>query len=257
MAVNRFASVYEIIEKVYRDTGSPDDINFTDLIVWAGEALDKIGAYAQYKRKVTGDLANPNLDITNYKAKLPCDFYRLEQIAVNGKAATWAGNTFHHLLGGECCSGAIKDVGYDDLFKDNFGNIFSNLGNSHNTRNIQYYTFDINDDYLTLNVKEGKVCIAYIATPVDDEGYPMIPDEESYKEAISRYLIMKLDYISYRRGKASRELYNDSQREWAWYCNQAGSGAMMGEMVDKQELFRKRWTKLIPEIRQHVVFHKP
>jgi hypothetical protein len=253
--IYKYASIYEILEKLFRDTGMADDINWEDCVVWAGEALDAIGAYQQYIRKVTGDLENPCLDIVDFKAKLPCDFHKLEQIAVNGYAARYAGNTFHHILDGCMCTTQNSTAEDVSLFTDNWGNTFSNLSGGNLKGLRQPYTFDINDNYITLNVQEGKVCIAYQAVPLDKNGFPMIPDKDSYKNAVTKYIIMKLDYQAWRTGKIADKVFQHSEREWLWYCGQAkGDGNTPN--IDKMEQIKKQFIKLIPNIDQHRVFGK-
>lgn len=254
--IYKYASLYEVLNKVHRDTGSLDDIHIEDLIEWAGEALDQIGAYQQFIRKVTGDKANPHLDVTNYKAKLPCDVYRIEQVSVNGKHAVYAGNTFNHLLDGSCCTNAVEIDNYRDLFYDNFGNVFSNVApNNFDNRYYEPYAYDVNDNYITLNVKEGKVCLAYIAIPLDENGFPLIPDDVSYREAISRYCIMKIMYINWIKGRVGKDIYEHSEQKWHWYCAQA-KGKAVAPSLDKMEQIKRRFLKLIPEIHQHKTFFK-
>lgn len=253
--IYKYTSINDVLAKIYRDSGSPDYINWKDMMEWAGEALDKIGAHLQYRRRITGDLNNPNLIITDYKAKLPCDFFRLEQLAINGQAAYYAGNTFQHLMDGSCCSNIVPDSRYEDLFVDNFGNLFTNLGEQKDLDFYKRYTYDINDNYITTNTKDGTICMAYIAIPLDDNNFPLIPDEDSYKEAVTKYCIMKMDYISWRTGRISNDIFKHSEREWFWYCAQAKGRASMPSL-DKLELIKRRWVKLIPEINQHFVFFK-
>lgn len=253
--IYKYISIYNILEKLFRDNGINSEVNWEDCIEWAGEALDKIGAYQQYIRKVTGDKENPCLDITDFKAKLPCDFHALEQIAVNGYAAKYAGNTFHHLKDGCACT--VQDNTKDDLtlFPDNFGNEFMVNAGTKDVGFMQGYTYDINDNFLTLNARTGKVCIAYLAIPVDADGFPMIPDDISYREAITKYITMKLDYIQWRSGKAADKLFAHSEREWLWYCAQAKGKASMPSL-EKLESIKKQWVKLIPGLSQEKVFFK-
>lgn len=253
--IYKYVSVFEILEKLFRDNGFTDNVNWEDCVVWAGEALDKIGAYPQYIRKVTGDLENPCLDITNYKAKLPCDFHMLEQIAVNGYSAAYAGNTFHHIEDSCMCTIDHPLESDPSIFTDNFGNSFTNLegGNANGLK--EPYRYDINDNYITLNVKEGKVCIAYVAIPIDENGYPRIPDNESYKEAITKYITMKLDYILWRNGKISDKVFQHSEREWLWYCGAAKGDGLMPN-IDKMEKIKRQFVKLLPNINAHRVFFK-
>lgn len=254
--IYKYRSIYEVIEKVYRDSGFSEEISLEDMVVWASEALDFIGAKQQYISKVTGDLDNPDLDITDYKAKLPCDFHKLSQIAVNGEPAEYVGNTFHHLKGGDCCTtNGIDESGTVTSWNDNFGNTFSSILGNSDTSDLQGYTYDINNNYITLNVETGKVCISYIAVPTDENGYPMIPDDEAYIKAVSRYIIMMHDYILWRTGKITSEIFKHSEREWFWCVGQARAAGLKPNL-DMMENLKGQFVKLIPGIKHHGTFFK-
>ena len=47
-------------------------------------------------------------------------------------------------------------------------------------------TYDLNNDYITLNTKEAKICMSYFAVPMDEEGFPMV--SEVIKEALATSL---------------------------------------------------------------------
>jgi hypothetical protein len=255
--IGQYISLKEIIEGIYTDTGAQDSIIYEDLIKWSVEALNKIGHPLQYRRKVTGHKDNPNLTITDYKAPLPNNLHKIEQILVNGQTARYSTDSFHYLLGGECCglpntqaqnlTGAVST----GFYIDGFGNEF-NSGTFSNA-SCGNVTYAVNSDCLTLSVKEGDVCIAYLEFPVDEEGLPLIPDEESYREAVTRYLIMKIDYKEWRKNpnsQGNRMLYEDSKTEWAWYVGQAANKAKL-HSVDQLESIKNMLVKTFHSFNQH------
>lgn len=254
----RYVSSYEILDQVFRDTGFQQEIPWEDCLSWIGEALDLIECPSyQYIKKVTGHESNPNLDITNYRAELPCDIHRIEMIAVNGFPARYSGNTFHHLLSGACCGLNTNSSGAD-IFIDNFGNSFSPQssaileGNTSNNPFLNDITFDINNDFLTLSVKTGKVCIAYLAIPIDDRGFPMIPDDTKFKLAVRKYLIMMLMYQKFVASPDSpgiKALFDHAEREWCWYVGSAQNAAKMPD-ISKMESFKNTFLRLIPKVNQ-------
>ncbi len=193
MQIGKYISSKQIIWEVYRDSGIQDQISYGDCYEWLVDCLSLIGNPNGMVHKVTGHVDNPNLDITNYRAKLPCDFYKLRQIAVNGFPAYPASGNFHQLMEGSCCgTDELGTLTTDGTIVDNFGNTFmTNLGSRTVSTPL---TYELNDDYITLSVKTGKVCISYLAHPVDECGLPMVPDDISYKEAVKKYIIMKIDY---------------------------------------------------------------
>jgi len=290
MALNgKYISLKSIIEQVYADNGYQFEVPWVDCMQWTEEALNLIGHPRQYVKKVTGHKENPDLSIKNYRAKLPCDFYQLEQIAVNGKAAEYSSNTFHHLLSGDCC-GIGEDTGsalyyngeqvvtrnwgenvltYDeatgsysyqarDLEEMENLNLLSNatqqfsIGSENYEENARI-TFDLNNDNITLSVKEGNVCIAYLAVPTDEEGLPLIPEETSYQLAIKKYLTMKIDYIAWRKGELRPDIFQHSEQEWQWYVGQAGNKAKMPS-IDQLEGIKNQVMRLLPNINAHETF---
>jgi len=235
--IGQYISLKSIIEDFYGDTESSDLINYENFIRWGVEALNKIGHPLQYRRRVTGSEDNPDLLITNYKAQLPCNIHKIEQLSVNGKPARYSTDSFHHLLSGECCGQSINyPSGYSEgYYIDGFGNEF-NAGRFPLSNNCEI-TYDVNSDCLTLSVKEGYVCIAYLEFPVDEEGFPLVPNEESYREAIVKYFTMKVDYINWRKNPSAnghKQLYDESSQQWMWYVGQASNKSKL-HSVDQLE----------------------
>jgi len=282
MALNgKYISLNSIMEQVYADNGYQFELPWVDIMMWTEEALNLIGHPRQYIRKVTGHKENPNLDIKNYRAQLPCDFHSLEQVAVNGMPAEYSGNTFHHLLDGGCCgiegfanlAAHVQEQNWGELVKvtnddgtssyeqrnDSLSNTEGGIMSFDMTGAMDSemgpITFDLNNNNITLSVKEGKVCMAYLAIPTDDEGLPLIPEDTSYQLAVKKYLTMKIDYIAWRRGTLQQAVFEHSQQEWMWYVGQAGNKAKMPNL-DQIEAIKNQTMRLLPRINQHETFFK-
>ena len=283
MALNgKYISLNAIMEQVYADNGYQFELPWVDIMMWTEEALNLIGHPRQYIRKVTGHKENPNLDIKDYRAHLPCDFHSLEQIAVNGMPAEYSGNTFHHLMDGACCgfegystlsshvqeqnwgtlvkttdeeTGMAVYVERDDALSNTEGGImsFDLTMNADTTYNP--ITFDLNNNHITLSVKEGQVCMAYLAIPTDEEGLPLIPEDTSYQLAVKKYLTMKIDYIAWRKGELQSAVFQHSEQEWAWYVGQAGNKAKMPNL-DQMEAIKNQTMRLLPKVNHHETFFR-
>lgn len=282
MALNgKYISLNSIMEQVYADNGYQFELPWVDIMMWTEEALNLIGHPRQYIRKVTGHKENPNLDIKNYRAQLPCDFHSLEQVAVNGMPAEYSGNTFHHLLDGDCCgiegftnlAAHVEEQNWGELVKvtnddgtssyeqrnDSLSNTEGGIMSFDMTGVIDSefnpITFDLNNNNITLSVKEGKVCMAYLAIPTDEEGLPLIPEDTSYQLAVKKYLTMKVDYIAWRRGTLQQAVFEHSQQEWMWYVGQAGNKAKMPN-IDQLEAIKNQTMRLLPKVNAHETFFK-
>lgn len=275
MQIYKYASSKEIVNNFFRNTAYNDQFNLGDAAYWIYEALELIGSPMQYIPKVighTGDAsynlggtiqAGPPAPITHpptphthvtpytastvighYKVQLPADFHKLIAISVDGVLAVPTQNMFHHLLDGGCCGYDVAQLP-SDTFYDNFGNTFSPQALPLNTRVVASPpTFSINNNYITFDVKEGKVCMAYLAFPLDDEGLPLIPDDVKYKRAVSSYLQMKMDQVAWRQGMVPDKVYFKSEEDWKWDVASVSSHLKMPD-VSQMESLRRQLTKMV------------
>lgn len=81
----------------------------------------------------------------------------------------------------------------------------------------------------------------------------MIPDLESYKEALLWYLGVKHFYPLKLKGQISQSDYYDMRNSWNFYRRQAYAEAM-SPGPDEIESIKNTWHKLYPEINDHDVF---
>lgn len=257
MLNSKFISIKQVIDKFYGDSAIQDEIPYSDLVRWIADALSFINQNPQFERKVTGTESNPDLVITNYKAKLPCELYRIEQIMVNGRAARYSSNTMHHAMLAPACCGPVDDCNIENTLIDNFGNEFiTSYHHYWNGLACSDITYDINKDCITLSIPTGTVKIAYLAVPIDDDGFPLIPDDVSYIEAITAFLMSKIDYQNWRRNPDSsgyKALYEASDLKWCWYVRQAKNAAKMLS-PDQMETLRNATVRLLNNKNYHASF---
>jgi len=250
MALNgKMISMKDILWKTYADAGFQDEVPFSDCIEWALTCLQLIWHPDQFERKVIGHNSDDSFDVTNYRVKIPCDLVHLVSVSVDGFACLPSTNTYHQLKEGNCCGvEEFASILASGTFVDNFGNTFAtNLGTVYSGSPL---TYELNNEWLTLSVKTGKVCLAYLAHPTDCDGFPMIPDNVSYKEAITRCIISRLDYIKWRQNPSDqglRNLFEHSEQQYNWYMGQAQNSALMPDL-NKMQSIQNQMLRLKPEI---------
>lgn len=227
----KYVSIETIINKVYRDLGATDDLNISDAIEWAGEAMEFIGATVYLKEKVE------SVSVSDYKAKLPCDLHYINTVAgVQGTfeddecpdsstlytPMTYTTDAFHHWRCGQsqdhCCDSRL--------------------------------TYDINDDYIFPNFEEGKLLISYKALPTDERGYPMIPDDIKFKAAVSSHISWRIGFIRWISGKIPGQVYQKLEQDRDWYLGAAQTRDKMPS-YDMAENLKNAWTRLIPKLENH------
>lgn len=259
MIVTRLVSSKECVEMFYKNTGIQTQINSDEAKHWMVEIFDLIKYPLQYIPKVTGHKQNPDYNFTNYKVPLPCDFVSFIPggISVNGNPVRFRSSSFHNLMDGDCCD--IKNFGSAnlDVFRDNFGNEFSPQASldPNSPMIFQDVTFDVYNEEIQFNIKEGKVCLAYYSYPIDNEGYIMIPDNAKFKRALVDYLIWKNDYILWRQGAISDAVYKESKANKEY---SVGSAAAELKLPDDYQLDSMKDTliRLIPKFNSKNHFYK-
>jgi len=215
--ISGYVSIKTIINTVYRTLQSNSEINEVDAIEWGFEALSMIGAYSQYNE------TTKCLDLVNGKARLPLGFYKLSDIRYKHKAVYWATNSNSNNYQCDECQIPICKDGICD------------------------YTFYVNDSYLITNITDtdASICIVYLSLQVDDEGYPMVPDDIYYSKALSSYIIHMLDYSEWRKGKITDKVYQKSEQDWLFYVNSARGAANMPNTAQLENL-KNIMTRLMP-----------
>jgi hypothetical protein len=232
----KYVSIEPIISKVYRDMGMSDNIDITDAIEWAGEAMEFIGATVNLHEKVR------SVDVENFKAKLPCDLHYINTVA----------GVDMELDKDNC---PVNEIAYTAMRYSTDSFHHWRCGFSEDRTCVSDMTYTINDDYLFPNFDEGKVLISYMAMPVDDRGYPRIPDDVKFKEAVASHIKWRLGFIKWASGKMQGAVYQKLEQDRDWYIGAAQSRDKMPS-IDLAESLKNNWLRLIPKINQHADGHK-
>ncbi len=92
--------------------------------------------------------------------------------------------------------------------------------------------------------------MAYRAIMVDDEGYPLIPDDSSFTNALQLYIKKKHFTILFDLGKISHQVLANTQQEYCWAVGQAQSSLTIPS-VDQMQSIVNLWTTLVPRMNSH------
>ena len=130
------------------------------------------------------------------------------------------------------------------------GKLNSLVNGTNFSNTVQY---DIKPGYLVSNVPEGFVKLSYHAIYTDDEGMPMIPDLNSYFEAIYWYVAMKLYYPKYLSGDIPQHVYYDMKRSYNFYRKQAYAESLLPNQDELTDI-KHTWNTLVPEVDEDLTF---
>jgi hypothetical protein len=249
MLNSKLVSTKELVATVYRDGGYTTEVSYSDCIEWTAECLDLIAAPQGYVRKVT-DVNNPVI-IENYRGKIPADLVQIIQTAKldNSYPQSSMVGTVLDFTQGHVISAPQYSVGCKIIpmrYATDTFNLGLHCNDCIDTLVDSDYTYELNNDYIFANFKTGKVLFSYLGYPIDCDGFPMIPDNIKFKQAVKAYLMERIDYKLWRKGELSAAVYNKSEVERLWYIGAAQTQAQIPS-IDQAESWKNRMVKLLPE----------
>lgn len=163
------------------------------------------------------------LKVENYRTELPCDYYQMNQIRLiddnlNPRGTfRYTSDTFH-MDGGS--------IDYPDL------------------------TYKIQGSIIYTSIREATIEIAYQAINIDDEGYPLIPDNSSFTRALEGYIKKSHFTILYDMGKIAGPVLNQALQDYAWAVGDCQT-EFNRLSLDKAEAFYNSWRTLLIRPSEH------
>lgn len=196
------------------------DLNLETVLEYTTDFLRIVGVAPIFFDKTQ------DIDIVDYRGLLPCDFYKIIQVRyINEKCGTekvnpafrYTTDSFHM---------SKRKPKYSDL------------------------TYKLQGNCIFTSIKEGKIEIAYKAMNVDDEGYPLIPDEPSLIRALELYIKKQQFTIQYDLGKITPQILNQTNQDYAWAVGQCQS-KMAIPSVDEMQSISNMWNSLLDRTFDH------
>ncbi|ALN97275.1 hypothetical protein BOX09_gp29 [Flavobacterium phage Fpv1] len=116
--------------------------------------------------------------------------------------------------------------------------------------------YTIVQDQLRFNFKSGLIALAYIRQMIDSEtGYPMIPDDESARAAITYYLGWKVkETEAWNHREGAMQLAQIAEQHWLKYIKQFKNKAKMPTGVDQYQNLMEQSNYLIPNHNRYYGF---
>ena len=278
MSIYKTISSKVVIRKIFRDLKPQNDNWIDDAVEWIGEALEHIGAAPQLLQKQCV------LSVSNHKVLLPSDLYYINQVAVNNTVSPVSSAELDTLITKVTeLQDAIVDAQANNLEYSDTASVLHDINSRivilenvyfkdeaklqplqygastfHKSmhcegcvnENMQYEdTYIVDNDYIKTSFESGKICLSYMAFPTDDDCYPLVPDDISFKEAMFWYVYKKI-LLSNPTFKNNGIDYGTAENQWKYYCTQARNAANYPD-IDKYESFMNQWVRLLPNINRH------
>lgn len=206
----KYVNIRLILDKTLRHP-LMQDLSLETAVDYTVDFMRIVGVPQMFDEKVT------TLNIVDYKGKLPDDYYQMIQVRKpKGNSFRYSTDTFH----------------------------FSpNKGQSD-------FTYKIQGGYIYTSLREGEIEISYEAIAIDDEDYPLLPDNSSFTRALELYIKKQWFTILFDLGKIQPQVLQNVQQEYAWAVGDCQS-EFNRLTIDKAESFYNSWRTLILRNTEH------
>lgn len=221
----KLTSIKRVIEKVYRDYPFTD-IQWSDIIEWVAEGINLLGVAPAYIDKVSKEVV-----LTNGRGELPCDIMYIKMVR-------------------DYDTQEVLVRSFDQFHISNYYRCEDEQAASTEDYCHPLNTYTTNDNYIFTSYDEGSLEIAYKAIPTDEDGLPMIPDDDKYVRAMAAYVAERILTKQFYQGKVAAGILQHAERERDWAFGSAKDKMLIPD-IDQMESWKNGWVRLIPNFSHH------
>ena len=109
-------------------------------------------------------------------------------------------------------------------------------------------TFKTQGRVIFTSFPEGKVRIAYKAIPVDDDGFPLLIDNENYLACLEAYIKKQVFTVKFDQGKIAAGILDNAKQEYAFLAGQLQSEFTIPSYSEMQSI-TNYVTSILPSMR--------
>jgi hypothetical protein len=237
-----YASLNRVLEEMERDFKFLSiDVDWNDIIEWIGKFVGIIGAPSLYIDKVTGEHPlTPHITVDDYKGELPSDFVSILPGGVRDA-------TTHEVY----IVGKDSFVRSGEKYAKTSGETDETLRVESPKNFVDHKTYSIREGMIFSSQDECTLELAYTAFKTDDNGFPMIPDNERIIEGCKWFIAEKLAFNMWAMGRLTDKVWNEIQQKREWYMGAASQASVIMSPED-MEAFTRAWVRLNPVLHQHM-----
>lgn len=196
-------SVEEVIGRVFRNTRVSDASYANSMNEWIPEAMGYM------RTRVQLQTVYKDINISYHKGRMPCGLVTLNAIQYRGGRLRYYQPAYPaQALGNRTSNAASVYPGIPGRGTTSFGTHLVTRETVDDGSEVRFYETDIESleqldfcdsawyytelDYINTSFSEGCIRVFFKSIPIDAKGFPLIPDEENYKEALYWYCRAKM-----------------------------------------------------------------
>ena len=249
MASN-YISLKQVADRVLRNPMMAG-VSFEAIIDYAIDFMRIVQCGGFFTEKCT------TIEIENYKGLIPNDFYEVNQIRLINtayKVPKYKQDSYINEEGVEVLLPSYTQVGYEEYTEATSKSFRSATDTFHLSDRENHYdlTYKLHGGYIFTSIKEGVIEMSYRAILVDEEGFPLIPDNSKFTRALEAYIKLQWYTILFEMGKLQQAVYQNTHQMYAWAVG-ACESEFQKMSLDKAESFFNSWRSIIPRVNEHSV----
>lgn len=221
MVNGKLVSIGEIIWRVLRNPLA-QDLSYEQASEFALEFIRLIGAPLSFSDEIS------KLELNDYKTYLPSNLITIKGV---------------RYVGCDGCSGGQAMRYATDLYHT-----------SHNN-NTSELTYIVQNCVLIASIATGFVEISYKAITTDDKGFPLIPDNESFKMGLEYFILHRFLEPLWMIGKIQDKVFSYVEQKRHWYLAQA-TNSMQLQGIDQLESMMNALNRIIIQDQSHETFYR-
>lgn len=211
-----FISIRVILDRIMRHP-LMTDLSLESAIQYCLDFIAAMGLPNIYIDKIE------TVEIDNYRGLLPCDLISINQVRTKREGICMRSMT------------------------DNFNG--HPLHNDHRDRGEN--TFKTQGRIIYTSFKEGDIEISYKALPLDEEGYPLLPDNPIFLKTLELYIKKEWFTILFDLGKIQPAVLQNTQQEYAFKAGQCNSEFTLPS-VSEMETITNILNQMIPRTNEFI-----
>lgn len=225
------------------------DIPFDRIVNYTFELIRVIGCPKLYVNRTAP------VEIKNYRGSLPCDFAEIIQVrgAKDGKEYLPTMDNFftsenkpkNFGIGGIVVKQEQKDDECESYIKETTTAYAPTDIVSKHTG-----SYKIQGNVIFTDAPTTIIEVSYRALEMDEDGYPLLPNNAIFLRAVEAYIKFKRFTILFDMGKINQAVFANAQQEYDWCVGQSYSDFII-PTEDEMQTISNMWNTLIPRVSEH------
>lgn len=227
--MSNFISIKTVAENLLRNP-LMKNINFESIIYYT---VDFIGIVGMPKLFIENTV---DINIKKYRGELPCNLTDIIQ-------ARWT------------YCGQVKPKSFPMRYATDSFASKHHCNNSPDLNCKSDLTYSIQGSIIYTSQETGVVTLAYRGVPIDEEGYPMIPENPRIRRALESYIKVQYYTILYENMLLTRDILDRNEQEYCWNVG-AAEAELLKLTPDDLENIKNIWNRLIISFSEHDTSYK-